>query len=204
MAGIMDRTLAGDRIKTAGVRTAQVLNLPGQQGQGLFNRSARHPGHDLPGGAAGRTSQYLQGRDAVFLKLDPVFRQTELLAVTPEAAVVSQAAAGERGQGVGGLFTCGDNGNILFVTDGDQVMGKIGMFQVVKDQVRKKIIGDVDPWIINKSRQGFLDIHHPDDLDIPGKIFYSGYFLAAGTILFKNNNPHGLLLLNKDDIIQQE
>ena len=105
ITGIMERTLAGNRIKAAWVCIADVLHLPGQGGDGLLDRQTYHICQDIPGGPTGGTAQHFNGGDPAVFGLHPVFRQSELPAIFTCRLQAAEAASGERRHCIGMFFT---------------------------------------------------------------------------------------------------
>jgi len=105
ITGIMERALAGNRIKAAWVCIADVLHLPGQGGDGLLDRQTYNICQDIPGGSTGGTAQHFNGGDPAVFGLHPVFRQSELPAIFTCRLQAAEAASGERRHCISMFFT---------------------------------------------------------------------------------------------------
>jgi len=105
ITGIMERALAGNGIKVAGVCIADILHLAGQGGYSLLNRQTYNICQDIPGGPAGGAAQHFNGADPAVSGLYLVFRQSELVAIFTCRLQATEAASGKRRHCICMLFS---------------------------------------------------------------------------------------------------
>jgi len=105
ISGIMERALAGNGIKIAGVCIADVLHLAGQSSYSLANRQTYNICQDIPGGPTWRSAPHFNRANPAVSDLYLVFRQAELLAIFTCRLQAAEAASGKRRHCICMLFT---------------------------------------------------------------------------------------------------
>lgn len=192
---IMQRAFPGNRVKSAGGGTTEILDLAGQGRNCLVCLHADDPCRGSPGGPAGGAALHLNPDNPVAGQLHGVFWQAELATIFACQLQAPEAASGKRGNRPFVFFPRGNDRDMLPATNNGEVLGEILMIEEIQNQVRIEVVRNKLFRFIDQDRQAHFDIDPANDCQVTAMPENPGDFPGAGLIFLENNQPVWFCLL---------
>lgn len=196
LAGKMNGAPAINGIPAGGVGGTEKLGLYAHFPGRIFYRRADEPPAGLPGSGTGGSAHHPHIRYLAIPDLDLVFRGAETIAIFTQANLPGKTASGGRGKHplAGHLFARGDDGYLSGMTERNQIIGEIWVFQEIEHQVGVNFLRKIPAGILNDVRQRLIYGDHRKLNRASSVLTNTGNLFLTAAMLLKNDDLlHGFI-----------